>query len=156
MIDWTKLDSLEGWCFHEKMESMYNLIINTKPLSVVEIGVFGGKSLIPQAMALKENKLGKIYGIDSWNQNDCVNGMCSDEHIQWWSQINYEKIYQGCIASLKIHEVDDFVQIHRMTSEEYSYKIDYEIDILHIDGNHEEENSQKDVELYVDVWYYHQ
>jgi len=36
-----------------------------------------------------------------------------------------------------------------MTSEEYSNIINYEIDILHIDGNHEEESSCKDVELYL-------
>jgi len=36
-----------------------------------------------------------------------------------------------------------------MTSAEYSNIIDFEIDILHIDGNHEEISSCRDVELYV-------
>ncbi|MBI2809024.1 MAG: hypothetical protein HYX68_28910 [Planctomycetes bacterium] len=45
---------LEGWCTPEKAQMLAALIIDALPALCVEIGVHGGKSLIPQAMALRQ------------------------------------------------------------------------------------------------------
>ena len=149
MINYNIINKLEGWCSIDKCEKLYNLIIKTRPSKLVEIGVFGGKSLIVQALGLKKNNHGIIHGIDSWNRKDCINGMTKEEDIIWWNNINYEKIYNGCIEAVSRHNVEDFVKIHKITSEQYSKVIDFEIDILHIDGNHEELASCQDVNLYI-------
>lgn len=143
------INSLEGWCSEEKCDKLYNLIIDKKPLNLVEIGVFGGKSLFSQAFALKENEMGTIHGVDSWQSSDCIVGMNEKSAINWWNSLDYEKLYQECLNNVKINDFEKYVKIHRMSSEEYSKLIDFEIDILHIDGNHEEESSCKDVELYL-------
>ncbi len=148
MIDFSLIKNIEGWCSEEKSNKMYDLIINTKPKTIVEIGVFGGKSLLPQAFALKENGMGIIHGVDSWQKEDCVRGMKSELDINWWSSIDYDKIYDGCVNGIKENNLQEYVKLHRMSSEEYSFMIDYSIDILHIDGNHEEESSCRDVQLY--------
>ena len=75
--------------------------------------------------------------------------MTEENSINWWQNLDYTKIYNGCINSIVNNNLEDFVKIHRLTSLEYSTKIDFEIDILHIDGNHEEESSCRDVELYL-------
>lgn len=143
------INGLEGWCSEDKITKLYDLIIDKKPLNVVEIGVFGGKSLLSQAFALKDNKRGIIHGIDSWRSSDCIEGMTNNDAIYWWKILDYEKIYNGCVNAIITNNLQDYVQLHRMTSEEYSNNINYEIDILHIDGNHEEESSCRDVELYL-------
>ncbi len=143
------INNLDGWCSREKCIKLYALIISTQPLNLVEIGVFGGKSLLSQAFALKENEKGIIHGVDSWKANDCVLGMTQDEAINWWANLDYEKIYNGCVDAIKNNNLQKHIQLHRMSSEEYSNLIDFEIDVLHIDGNHEEESSCKDVELYL-------
>lgn len=143
------IDKLEGWCSHEKIKKLYDLIIYSKPSNVVEIGVFGGKSLLSQAFALKENNNGIIHGVDSWKMEDCISGLKEQVAIEWWSKLDYEKIYNNCLSAIKDNNLEQFVKLHRMTSEEFSKTINFEIDILHIDGNHEEENSCRDVELYV-------
>lgn len=143
------INSLEGWCTEDKMQKLYDLIINVKPTFLVEIGVFGGKSLLSQAFALKENNKGIIHGVDSWKSSDCIVGMTNDDAIYWWKTLDYDKIYSGCVNAILNNNLEKYVQLHKMTSEEYSKTIDYEIDVLHIDGNHEEESSCKDVEMYL-------
>lgn len=56
MINYNLVKNIEGWCSQEKMIKMVSLILATKPERVVEIGVFYGKSLICQALALKKIK----------------------------------------------------------------------------------------------------
>lgn len=143
------INSLDGWCSFEKCNKLYNLIIQTRPMHLVEIGVFGGKSLLSQAFALKDNQMGIIHGVDSWAITDCTDGMKDPAAINWWSTLDYEKIYNGCITAINTNNLQNYIQLHKTTSEEYINLIDYEIDILHIDGNHEEEHSCKDVELYL-------
>jgi predicted O-methyltransferase YrrM len=148
-MDFSKISNLEGWCTLDKSKKLYDLIKKTNPKNVVEIGVFGGKSLLSQAFALKDNNNGIIHGIDSWKYNDCIDGMTDSDAINWWKTLDYEKIYNGCVNAIISNGLENYVNLHRMTSEEYSNIINYEIDILHIDGNHEEESSCKDVELYL-------
>lgn len=143
------IKNLEGWCSAEKSAKLYNLIIKTKPKYLVEIGVFGGKSLLSQVFGLKDNGDGIIHGVDSWKAEDCIEGMKQDAAINWWSTLNYDQIYNGCVNAIKNNNLEKYVKLHRMTSQEYANIIDFEIDILHIDGNHEEESSCRDVELYL-------
>ena len=68
------INSLEGWCTEDKIVKLYDLIIEVKPYFLVEIGVFGGKSLLSQAFALKENNKGiihlsKLLGPNTWWSN---------------------------------------------------------------------------------------
>lgn len=143
------INSLDGWCSPQKCTKLYDLIVKTRPTNLVEIGVFGGKSLLSQAFALKDNNHGIIHGIDSWKANDCINGMQQEAAINWWNNLNYDKIYNGCVNAINANNLQNYICLHKMSSEEYSKLIDFEIDILHIDGNHEEEHSCKDVELYL-------
>jgi predicted O-methyltransferase YrrM len=143
------INNLEGWCSQEKIEKLYDHVISSKPKHLVEIGVFGGKSLLAIAFALKENRFGKIHGIDPWKASECIVGMKEIVAIDWWNSLDYEKIYRRCVSEISDNGLSEYVELHRMTSEEYSRQIDYEIDMLHIDGNHEEENSYRDVELYL-------
>ena len=87
------INSLEGWCTEDKIIKLYNLIIEVKPYFLVEIGVFGGKSLLSQAFALKENNKGIIHGIDSWKSSDCIAGMDHNDAIHWWQTLDYDNIY---------------------------------------------------------------
>ena len=61
MLNYSKILKLEGWCGLEKSNELYNLVIDQKPKVLVEIGVFEGKSLFSQALALKENGSGKKF-----------------------------------------------------------------------------------------------
>lgn len=143
------IKNIEGWCSDDKISKMSDLILATKPKTIVEIGVFYGKSLICQSLALKKNGDGKIYGIDPWNVVESIKYMSEQDTIKWWSELNYENIYQKCLCNVIDFQVEDYVEIIKNSAVNAIDKIDFDIDILHIDGNHEEKSSYKDVALYV-------
>jgi hypothetical protein len=126
------------------------LIVKTKPELVVEIGVFGGKSLVPQALTMKWMGRGKIVGIDPWSREEALVGDEGEGHARWWSGLDFEGIYRCCLRAIENHQVQGHCELLRMTSEQAALRfLPSSIDILHIDGNHSEGASCRDVELWV-------
>lgn len=134
-----------GWCDKDKAQKFYDIITESKAKLCVEIGVFGGSSLIPQALAMKHNNDGIVVGIDPWTHDAALEDMETDESREWWSKINLNEIYENFIRQLKNYEVDSFCKIYRDKSENVINEFEDEsIDILHIDGNHCEKISYQD------------
>ena len=131
------LSNIEGWCNKDKALKMHDVIVETKPDLCLEIGVFGGSSLIPQAVSLKENGKGLVIGIDPWNNNCAVEEMENVANKNWWGSVDLEGVYKRFLQKLKVYEVEDFVKLYRNKSSEVVNLFEKEsIDILHIDGNH--------------------
>lgn len=144
------LSGVHGWCCLEKANKFVQIIEEHKPELCVEIGVFGGASLLPQAYALSKNKKGKIYGIDPW-KNDCaIEEMISEDHKKWWGDLDLESIYKSCLSKIKEFNLESYCELIKDKSENvYNKFSDESIDILHIDGNHSESLSYKDAVLYL-------
>ena len=143
------LEFLEGWAIPEKALAMAELIEETKPELVVELGVFGGKSLIPQAMALAANSRGIIVGVDPWCNKDAIEGWPDDENAKWWRSVDMHKIHQGYMEAVWGFGLKPYIVTIRGTSEQASLLIPSNIDILHIDSNHSEAASCADVNTYL-------
>lgn len=152
IIEQIKLESfyymkqLEGWCTESKASLLIDLVCMLNPKIIVEIGVWGGKSLIPMANALKYLGNGKIYGIDPWDSSESAKGM-DGVNYDWWSHVDHNMILQG--LQRKIHEfrLENQVVLIQTTSQKAPFIPN--IDILHIDGNHSEEASNLDVNKWV-------
>jgi len=146
-------DPMHGWCWLEKAVAMADLILETKARCVVEIGVFGGRSLVPQAMALKANgDGGVIYGIDPWRSQPCLDGHNDDANNDWWAKVPWNDVYLSCVAAMARGGVEDncvLIRADSMQAGRHWRKAS--IDILHVDGNHSEEASTRDVEWWVDM-----
>ncbi len=140
------MKELQGWCSVEKANILIDLILLTKAENVVEIGVWGGKSLIPMAYAVKANEKGTVYGIDPWSATASADGM-DGANFDWWSQVDHEGIYQGLLASIEKFQLQDQIVLIRETSGEANVIND--IDLIHIDGNHSDEASYLDVTKWV-------
>lgn len=144
---------LEGWLTPERGCEMAELIIDTKPLVCVEIGVFGGRSLIACAMALRENEKGTIYGIDSWRTEDAIEGKEDTEDREWWEKnVILEDIHRACMKAIWDHHLESWIVVIRSASQycsELFFPATNRIDQLYIDGSHSEVASVRDVELYV-------
>ena len=137
---------MEGWCWEEKALALADLIIDTKPIWVVEIGVFGGKSLVPMAMALKENGSGIVCGIDPWKKDAALECAIDPENAKWWQECDLDAILKGCSESIWKHGLDDYTILTRCDAVLSSRTfVDGIVDILHIDGNHSEVVSMRDV-----------
>lgn len=144
------LPKIQGWCSPEKAEMLIRLIVNNKLTALIEIGVFGGSSLIPQAMALKYNDAGKIYGIDPWTKDAALEHMFDNANKEWWGSLDLRKIYEHCCTNIALYGLDQFVALLPDKAENVVDQFaDGSIDLLHIDGNHSEELSYKDATLYL-------
>ena len=65
-------------------------------------------------------------------------------------QIILDNLYDGLIKIINENELKDIVSLIRSKSEDYHTNVEKEsIDILHIDGNHDEEYVTKDILFYL-------
>jgi predicted O-methyltransferase YrrM len=140
------MGSLDGWCTTEKASVMIDLIAGTRAKKIVEIGVWGGKSLIPMAIAVKRLGGGVVYGIDPWDARESMKGM-DDANRNWWENVNHEAVYKRLLRKINEFGLRQEVNLIRNTSEGSSPIFD--IDLLHIDGNHSEKTSLFDITKWV-------
>jgi len=80
--------ALPGWITAERGCELADAVLETKPRLCVELGVFGGRSLISQAFALRHLNCGVIAGVDPWRKEDALEGE-NLANQQWWSKANY-------------------------------------------------------------------
>ncbi len=142
--------ALEGWCTREKAQKLYDVVISVKPESIVELGVFAGRSFIPMALALKANGKGCITGIDPWAVSSSIENYDSqDQNHLWWNGLDHEKIYNCFKSSIKDYDISTISTHIRATSKECvdTFTSD-SIDIMHQDGNHSETVSCDEIEIY--------
>jgi hypothetical protein len=125
---------LAGWAEPPKAISLFNLVVATRPIVVVEIGVFGGRSAIPMIMACKFNGRGIVHCVDPWSPEASAAGQVTDIDRKWWGNVNHEFIYQGFMDAIRKNALEKHCEIHRMKSEDYNPP--NQIDIFHCDGNH--------------------
>ncbi len=137
-----RFDSIEGWCSPFKASFLMDLVAVSNATTIVEIGVWGGKSLIPMALSAKFKGSGVVYGIDPWSTADSEEGQ-EGEHKEWWSTVDHETIYQQFLRQVFQYQVNQHVVVIRESSK--SAPLIENIDILHIDGNHSDKASMEDV-----------
>lgn len=140
---------LEGWTTPEKGIELVNLILKEKPKVVVELGVFGGRSLIAMALALRANGAGKAFGVDPWRLQVAIEGEGDPENIKWWTNnVNLHEIHRGCMEAIWRLGLEEWAVVVRGASQHVKQLFPM-IDLLHIDGNHSELASCRDVENFV-------
>lgn len=126
-----------GWCDLEKALKLAAITVALRPTLAVEVGVFGGRSLQPVAIAMKHLRHGKIIGIDPWNKQASAQDMGDPANIQWWTHLDHERVYNKCIDEIRISGIEQHVEIIRRKSDEVDPE-QWVVDIYHCDGNHEE------------------
>lgn len=83
---------IEGWMTHEKGCVLFRLVEEWKPEICCEVGIFGGRSMLAVALALKSLGKGIIFGIDPWKTESAVEGTNAKEDNDWWAQVPWDRI----------------------------------------------------------------
>jgi predicted O-methyltransferase YrrM len=133
----------DGWCSDQKGAFLVDLILKSKPEKIVEIGVFGGKSLIPMARALKANQCGVAYGIDPWDPIESTKETMEEVNRNYWLSVDHQRIKRRLIENICNFGLEQQIVLIQSTSEEA--RPIREIGLLHVDGNHSEKTSFFDV-----------
>jgi predicted O-methyltransferase YrrM len=136
----------EGWCTTEKAELLAASVLEQKAQTCVEIGVFGGRSLAALGLALKHQGFGLAFGVDPWSPGAALEGECETANTQWWADLDYAAIHESCAAGLTRLELWRHVRLLAIESGVAAQGFEFEsVDVLHIDGNHSELGSTRDV-----------
>lgn len=136
------IPTLHGWCDVPKAITLANLVLALKPRRALEIGVWGGRSALPMAMALKELAVGPkqldsgvLICVDPWCAEASIEGQTTPEDTQWWgSAQNHEFVYHDFLGNVKKFGLEDFVDVRRERSRDAT--VTGQIQIAHIDGLH--------------------
>jgi predicted O-methyltransferase YrrM len=146
---------MNGWCPIEKAKWLVSWIWDHQPRIVVEIGVFAGRSLIPMALTINANNErtdrsdARVYGIDPYTLESALEGTQETENEDWWRMQNPVQFFEQAVESLHKHMLMDCCDLLLERSDIAVEKFDDDtIDMLHIDGNHSEIASTRDVTLW--------
>jgi predicted O-methyltransferase YrrM len=146
-----------GWCFDEKRKLIHNLVKTTHSKVCVEIGVYKGSSLFAFAEIL-ETIGGKITGIDPWSFEMSKNDIETADKIYedyFYNQLlkgqeTFDIIYNNVSDIVSNNDMSKTITLIRKPSEDAFIEFENEsIDIIHIDGNHNEMNVSRDILLYL-------
>lgn len=129
-----------GWCSLNKagciIDCINDIFQTENDPTCVEIGVFGGKSVIPVALELKRMNSGRLYAIDPWSNAEATKGYDGKDY-DFWSQVDMSNIYDIFVNLLKENDCEEYVEIIREASDDAPHIFD--IDFLYIDGQHTEQ-----------------
>lgn len=144
----TAVTALEGWCSPQKSLLLYSLARAHKPQTVVEIGIYGGRSIVPIAAALKDNGIGQVYGIETWSGSAAVSYRTNIANDFWWQNIDFPKLKGDFLQFVVQHQLQDTIRVIESASDRCGGLFD-RIDMLHIDGGHSTYGAAQDVVNYV-------
>lgn len=141
------MNQLEGWCSDLKAHTLIDLILKAQPKVVVEIGVWGGKSLVPMACALQSLGEGTVFGIDPWDNQASIEETMEEANRDFWGYANHNVILHSLKSKINQFQLHNEIVLIEDTSE-HATPIPH-IDMLHIDGNHSQKKSYLDVTKWV-------
>ena len=117
IVDEFTENRVPGWCPLQKALDLAAAVIAFRPRMSLEIGVFGGKSLLPIAMACEAIDHGVVIGIDPWSPAASSEGY-TGENAQWWGHLDHEGIYRAFIAGVDRLGLKNRVAIERAKSDD--------------------------------------
>jgi hypothetical protein len=140
-------EQLVGWCSRDKAMIIARIVLQERPLVCVEIGIFGGRSLIPCAAALRYLGAGAIYGIEAWTPKVAVENVTNKGNDEWWATVDFASIKREFYRFVAAENLTEQVKVIEAPSNRAAALFD-QIDFLHIDGSHSMVNAAEDVILY--------
>jgi len=132
---------------------LMSYLAKTKHLTrFVEIGVYRGKSFIPTAKTIFENG-GYSYGIDPYKSIEAMEDDIKDEKLK--KRINelirkhdFNNTYKSVLRKIRKTSIAKRTKLIKKKSSE-ACKYISEIDLLHIDGNHDKKHVSQDAKNFI-------
>lgn len=127
---------LAGWCSPEKALTLAALVVGLRPAVTIEIGIYGGSSFIPLALAHKAVNRGVAIGIEPWDNSIAIQAQTENESREWWANQPMTVLRDKFLAELKALELEPFTQVQEVRSDHAP--VPNAIGLLHVDGGHDD------------------
>lgn len=155
LLNRVKID-FGGGCSVLKAYLMARLIRDERLKTTLDIGVYRGRSLFPQALAHRKYTSGMAYGVDPWDAAEALQEQApadiSDKVKEWAKGTDLQAIYQEVAAATKAFDLEANCTLLRQPSSSaitYFRERNISFDLVHIDGNHDTARVREDVDLYL-------
>lgn len=122
-----------GWASVAKAQALAVSVLALRPALSVEIGVFGGRSLFPIALAHKFIGKGQVIGIDPWSAEISALDQ-PPEHKEWWGKLDHNAVYEGFCQTTQQLGLERVIRVWKKKSDDVNPPKG--IGLLHIDGDH--------------------
>ncbi len=143
-------EGLPGWCTPVKGRWLAEQVITHRLTRCVEIGVFGGRSLLSLALGVKHlDQGGFVLGLDPYDHPHQVEGVDLVDHITWSASVPFQSIYLRAVAEIQTRGLGGVCGILRTSATECASIVADGLDLLHIDGCHSVLASCRDVEVWL-------
>ena len=143
-----------GGCPVVKGLLLASLIVDRKMTLAVEIGVYRGRSLVPQALAFQAQGSGRVVGIDPYSAPEARQ---TDDHEashelleSFVLDTDWDGLYRETVDRLARLGVGEACELRRTTSREAAASFDdASVDMVHVDGNHDLAAVAEDLRCYL-------
>jgi glycosyltransferase involved in cell wall biosynthesis len=141
--------SLSKACLIAELIRRYGLQVT------VDIGVYRGRSLVPQALAHRRFTGGVAYGVDPWSASEAQefdNPRLKEKIDQWANKTDFQAIYEEVTTLVNTLQIERHCTLLRRTSAaalSFFQENGVSFDLIHIDGNHDTEIVVNDVRSYL-------
>jgi predicted O-methyltransferase YrrM len=132
-----------GGCSASKAYLMASLIRELRATTSLDIGVYRGRSLLPQALAHRRFTGGIVYGVDPWSKDEAReedNAALKPAIDRFVETTDFDAVYRDVERLLQLAAVAGHCQLMRMTSAAAAAEFRARgttFGLIHIDGNHD-------------------
>jgi predicted O-methyltransferase YrrM len=140
-----------GGCSASKAYLLASLIRELRTQTSLDIGVYRGRSLLPQALAHRRYTGGVAYGVDPWSKDEARendNPALKRDLDRFVETTDFEAIYRAVDNLRKAAAVEDHCALVRKTSvaaAAHFRERRVTFGLIHIDGNHDTAAVVRDV-----------
>lgn len=135
IVDELESGAITGWCPVQKALELAAVVIALRPKMVLETGVWGGRSLLPMALACEAIGSGVVIGIDPWSPSASTEGY-TEKNAEWWSQQDHQRVYEGFMGHVGRLGLKNRVAVERAKSDDAA--VPAVLDLVHLDSQHTE------------------
>lgn len=144
---------LGGGATSLKIFLLAELIIARGLSRIVEIGVYRGRLFLPLARLMTRLGRGEMIGIDPYSAAAAVQRdvqLTGIDLVSWPETVDWEGLHGEVLAGIERWDLGERAHLIRARSEDVAQDLaNVPIDLLHVDGNHDREAVNRDLELYL-------
>lgn len=153
-IEPSKIEQIQGW--NSNSNVFKNVIKETRPFTIIEVGTWLGASAIHMGKIIKELGLNtKIYCIDTWlGSEEFWTSFRDDPQRNLKLKNGYPQIYFEFLSNVVKHNLQDvIIPIPNTSFISYLILKNYNIsaDLIYIDGSHEYIDVKNDIINYLNL-----
>ena len=111
------LETIDGWCSPKKAAWLARLIVSRQVKNVLEVGIFGGKSLIPIALAVQSAGGGTVIGVEPWSADVAISEPTDETNDTWWASVDFARIKERFFANSARYGVLAMIKVMEMNSQ---------------------------------------